>query len=445
MVVVVLLHLSACSFVSTTATATAYVKDEGRLRSLASMEECRAAPAPPPSPPPPPFVFDPSLFLMVPLTLINGARSQGAVCLDGSLPGYHLHRGSGAGRHSWIIQFEGGSWCNSTDDCMQRKSTRLGSSNFMEKELPFIGMLSNKSEENPDFFNWNRVKLRYCDGASFSGEGQNKTAKLYYRGQRIWKAAIQTLMAKGMRHAKQVILSGCSSGAVASVIHCDGFRNLLPASTKVRCVTDAGMFLDAIDLKGKHHLREMLGAVVNLQGVEKNLPSHCTHRMDPTLCFFPQNLINGVKTPLFVVNAAYDSWQLQFSVISPSADPYGVWNRCKQNRTFCSSCQIQFLQDLRNQMLEAVRVFSTSKQNGLFINSCFVHCQLERQDAYPMSLAESVGDWYFDRREVKAIDCAYPCDKTCHDVSYVFSRSLRALMLLMNLVYMLDMLLSCFI
>ena len=25
-----------------------------------------------------------------------------------------------------------------------------------------------------DFFNWNRVKIRYCDGASFSGDGGNK-------------------------------------------------------------------------------------------------------------------------------------------------------------------------------------------------------------------------------------------------------------------------------
>lgn len=25
-----------------------------------------------------------------------------------------------------------------------------------------------------DFYNWNRVKLRYCDGASFSGDSQNE-------------------------------------------------------------------------------------------------------------------------------------------------------------------------------------------------------------------------------------------------------------------------------
>lgn len=29
-------------------------------------------------------------------------------------------------------------------------------------------------------------------------------------------------------------------------------------------------------------------------------------------CFFPQNLIANVKTPLFLLNAAYDAWQVFF-------------------------------------------------------------------------------------------------------------------------------------
>lgn len=36
----------------------------------------------------------------------------------------------------------------------------------------------------------------------------------------------------------------------------------------------------------------------------------------------------------------------------------------------------------RNQVLNAVRGFSMSRQNGLFINSCFAHCQTERQDTW---------------------------------------------------------------
>lgn len=29
-----------------------------------------------------------------------------AVCLDGSLPAYHIHRGYGSGANSWLIQLE---------------------------------------------------------------------------------------------------------------------------------------------------------------------------------------------------------------------------------------------------------------------------------------------------------------------------------------------------
>lgn len=33
-------------------------------------------------------------------------------------------------------------------------------------------------------------------------------------------------------------------------------------------------------------------------------------------------------------------------------------------------------------MLNAVKDFSKSYKNGLFINSCFAHCQTERQDTW---------------------------------------------------------------
>lgn len=33
-------------------------------------------------------------------------------------------------------------------------------------------------------------------------------------------------------------------------------------------------------------------------------------------------------------------------------------------------------------MLGTVKVFSSSSQNGLFINSCFAHCQSNRQDTW---------------------------------------------------------------
>ncbi|KAK9147175.1 hypothetical protein Sjap_007078 [Stephania japonica] len=366
-------------------------------------------------------------LLMVPLTLIKGADAKGAVCLDGTLPGYHLHPGFGSGANSWLIQLEGGGWCNSIRNCVYRKTTRRGSSKFMEKQIPFTGILSDKPEENPDFYNWNRVKLRYCDGASFSGDGQDEALQLYFRGQRIWLAGMEELMAHGMRSADQALLSGCSAGGLASILHCDEFRELFPATTKVKCLSDAGLFLDAIDVSGNRTMRNFYGGVVKLQGVQKNLPRSCTDQLDPTSCFFPQNLIDNIKTPLFLLNAAYDAWQVQESLAPRAADPNNDWHDCKLNHAQCKVSQIQFLQDFRNQMLDAIKGVSKSNKNGLFINSCFAHCQSERQDTWfaddsPMirdkSVALSVGDWFFDRVGVSAIDCPYPCDNTCHNLVF---------------------------
>ncbi|KAK1317116.1 hypothetical protein QJS10_CPA05g00055 [Acorus calamus] len=365
--------------------------------------------------------------LMVRLTLIPSAAAKGAVCLDGTVPGYHIHRGSGSGANNWLIQLEGGGWCNTIRNCVYRKTTRRGSSNYMEKILPFTGILSDKPDENPDFYSWNRVKLRYCDGASFTGDGQDEAAKLYFRGQRIWQAGMEELMSLGMHNAKQALLSGCSAGGIASIVHCDEFRELFPSTTKVKCLSDAGLFLDAIDVAGGRTLRNLFGGVVNLQGAGQSLPKTCTSHMDPTSCFFPQNLISNIQTPTFLLNTAYDVWQLQASLAPPSADPHGNWHACKLNKSTCSASQIQFLQGFRNQMLNAIKGFSTSSQNGLFINSCFAHCQSERQDTWYATnsptlenkgIAKSVGDWYFERSEVKAIDCPYPCDKTCHDLVF---------------------------
>ena len=41
----------------------------------------------------------------------------------------------------------------------------------------FIIFLNGGLLRPADFYNWNRVKLRYCDGASFAGEGQNEVSK----------------------------------------------------------------------------------------------------------------------------------------------------------------------------------------------------------------------------------------------------------------------------
>ncbi|XP_047341429.1 pectin acetylesterase 8-like [Impatiens glandulifera] len=359
------------------------------------------------------------------ITYVQSALAKGGVCLDGSPPAYHIDKGFGAGINNWLVHFEGGGWCNNVTTCLARKNTRLGSSKQMATQVAFSGIFSNKAKFNPDFYNWNRIKVRYCDGSSFTGdvEAVDPATKLYFRGGRVFVAIIEDLLANGMKNAQNAILSGCSAGGLTSILHCDKFRTIMPASTKIKCIADAGYFINAKDLSGASHIQSFYDDVVRTHASEKNLPSSCTSKMSPGLCFFPQNVVPQIQTPIFLVNAAYDSWQIK-NILAPGvADPHGTWHNCKLDITKCSSTQLQTMQDYRLQFLSALNGVSNSAR-GYFINSCYAHCQTETQETWLRSdspvlsgttISKAVGDWYNDRSSFEKIDCAYPCDNTCHN------------------------------
>ncbi|KAK6116929.1 hypothetical protein DH2020_049304 [Rehmannia glutinosa] len=277
-----------------------------------------------------------------------------------------------------------------------------------ESFLVDITYVQSAVAKGADFYNWNRIKIRYCDGASFTGdiEAVDPATKLYYRGARIFVAIMEDLLAKGMKNAKNAILSGCSAGGLASILHCDRFKSILPIGTKVKCFADAGFFINAKDVSGVSHIEDFYNDVVT------------TH------CLFPQNMAQGIKTPLFIVNAAYDSWQIK-NILAPGvADPHGHWHNCKTDIEKCSTTQLQTMQGFRSQFINALSGLGSSASRGYFINSCYAHCQTETQETWLRSdspvlnnktIAKAVGDWFYDRSPFQKIDCPYPCDKTCHN------------------------------
>ncbi|MFS7923256.1 putative pectinacetylesterase/NOTUM [Helianthus anomalus] len=404
------------------------------------------------------------------LTFLDSAVAQGAVCLDGSAPAYHMDKGFGAGIDNWLVFFEGGGWCNNVTNCLARRDTRLGSSKQMLTTETFSGMFHNKPKYNPgthnylasylenatsglllyllctlfsDFYNWNRIKVRYCDGASFTGDVEEVDPKtnLHFRGARIFRAVIEDLLAKGMKNATNAMLAGCSAGGLTSILHCDNFRSLLPANTTVKCLSDAGFFINAKTIIGTSHIEGFYADVVNTHGSAKVLSPACTSKMSPGLCFFPQNMVQYIETPIFLINAAYDSWQVK-NILAPGvADRKGTWRDCKLDITKCSSAQLNILQgsllslsiplahkmDVLGNMqefLKALTGFDNSPSRGMFINSCYSHCQTGIQETWlrndsPLlsntTIAKAVGDWYYERGTFQKIDCPYPCDKTCHN------------------------------
>lgn len=318
----------------------------------------------------------------VDITYVDSAVAKGAVCLDGSAPAYHLARGFGSGVDSWLVHFEGGGWCSNVTTCLERKNTRLGSSKEMAKQVAFSGILSNTPDYNPDFYNWNKVRVRYCDGSSFTGDKEevDPTTKLHYRGARVWQAVMEDLLAKGMDRAENALISGCSAGGLTSILHCDRFRDRMPVEANVKCLSDAGFFIDVKDIAGEKHAADFFNDVVTTHGSAKHLPSSCTSKLPPGMCLFPQNEVKQIQTPLFILNAAYDSWQVRNILVPGGSDPH--WRSCKHDINQCSEKQLKTLQGFRDDFLKALEEQGSSSSRGLFINSCFAHCQSEIQEIW---------------------------------------------------------------
>ncbi|GER46901.1 pectinacetylesterase family protein [Striga asiatica] len=338
------------------------------------------------------------------ITILSDAVAKGAVCLDGSPAGYHYSKGFGDGKNNWIIYLPGGGWCSSTSDCLNRVRTSPSTSTTTNiNSTYFGGIMSSNQSTNPDFYNWNIVYLRYCDGSSFTGDVETVDPKtnLHYRGSRIFSAVVEELLTKGLQNAQNVILAGNSAGGLATILNCDRFKAMVPNCAKTRCISDSGFFILAKDLPNADHRESEYAQVVQLH------------------CFFPKNLVGDVETPLFILNSAFDLYQITFNLKPYPGDEQG-WASCTNNTQTCTPGQLQLIKDFRNTFLETVKNTGDCPSRGLFIDSCYIHDHLwsTKRWSTPIlnnkTVAEGVGDWFFDRSSVKMIDTQVDRPINCH-------------------------------
>ncbi|KAL6535997.1 hypothetical protein OROHE_012841 [Orobanche hederae] len=379
------------------------------------------------------------LFLVLNAQLVNGARfvnvtlietalSKGAVCLDGSPPAYAIDKGSGCGSNNWLVYIEGGAWCHSNPDCADRSTGMFGSSTKRNR-LYFSGILDQNQSFNPDFYNWNRVYLVYCDGSSFLGDAdgidpETKT-KLYYRGSRVFDAVMEELLDKGMNTAVNAILAGGSAGGLATILHCDSFHALLPNTQRVKCISDSGFFLHAQNLPGAKEREDYFTKVVELHGLEAFLPASCTSKMNPGLCLFPENLVEEIQTPLFLLESSFDKYQLKDMLTPYIGGGKPEWNNClNQSLTYCNSTQLETIQEFQKIFIQTLQNLDYSSMRGMFVHTCYLHCHLLEKNEWKCSsvvnnvlihktVADAIGDWYFDRSRFQQVDTCNNLPRNC--------------------------------
>ncbi|CAI5480654.1 unnamed protein product [Closterium sp. Yama58-4] len=390
--------------------------------------------------------------LQVGLTIVNTSTDPGAVCLDGSPPAFNWHPGRGTGRNKWILYLEGGAWCMDAAHCIDRSFSNFGSSTKMG-DWRLQGLLSSSRTTNPDFFNWNLVYIRYCDGASFVGNvdepikdhllpttgdrpspapasassppsphTQEGKPQIYMRGRRVFNSILSHLLAHlGMRSASCVALTPLCpftlTGGQAANLH-------------------------ARDVGGsRHFLRDtMLRPVTAFHNVTLN--PRCLASGPPNdswQCFFPEHFLPFLHTPFFILNSLYDSWQIAHSYASYTLFLEEAWHACHMSLQGCDKEKLDKIHAYRDEMVAQVSPLLSSNHsaalvrrrlagassgtavNGAYLISCRAHCMAmtpmwhgsTAPRIHNKTMAEAVGDWFFDRQSVALIDCKHPCNPTC--------------------------------
>ena len=180
------------------------------------------------------------------------ATAAGALCMDGSPYAYYIRRVNAsvsANPSKWVVFFQGGSLCVDPISCAQRVHTPLGSSTgYLQYTTDLTNVLSTNRTQNPQLYDWNHVLLMYCSGDIFAG-GTTSNATFasagypfYFAGAAITAAAIADLVAtQGMANATDVIVSGVSAGGIGSIINVDSFAAALP-NARVVGYPQAGWF-----------------------------------------------------------------------------------------------------------------------------------------------------------------------------------------------------------
>lgn len=356
--------------------------------------------------------------------MAEAAEKEGAVCLDGTPGAYYLQPGSGDGVNKWYIHHQGGGWCESMDDCLSRSTGNLGSSSkYPDTANLGGGYFSTDASVNPLMYNWNHVYLRYCDGASFSGNNEatatykNKT--LYWRGKRVREAMSSDLLQnRGLNRATDVVISGCSAGGLATFLHTDQWCDAVKiASPSAKCVglPDSGFFLDYQDpavtcqpdvgllgntINGNYHCG--LKWTFTIQNATEGVHQDCVaaHQGEEWKCMFAEHASEHIKSPIFAMQSQYDSWQ--------TGHVQGTGGAAKT-------------QDLGNNITMRVQTMLMAKnpESGAFLDSCHHHCGAWNSISIDGDLvSEAIQTWYngighAGSKKLWNQNQAYPCDACC--------------------------------
>ena len=334
------------------------------------------------------------------LVTLNTTAFPNALTLDGT-PGGFWWLPSATASTSYVIHHQGGGWCISLDDCLQRSQTFLGSSRFWADANCSAGSgqqvcgydggphgyFSFDAAINPLFYDANHVYIAYGDGGSFSGRvadpvpvpGQPAGTAVHFKGAWILEAVYATLLSPefGMAAASEVLIGGTSAGGLSVYLTIDRVAAAIRAAAaagghappRITGMPDAGFFIDAPSFAGPTVYTPLYEAVAAMQNVTGSVNDACVahyasvNASDAWRCFMAQYSLPFVATPLFITNSLADAWQGS-NIMDLGCTPTKAGS--------CSVAQLAYLAGFGGELLAAL-LSHLPPQSAAWLPECWVH------------------------------------------------------------------------
>jgi hypothetical protein len=317
----------------------------------------------------------------------------GAKCLDGSDYRFNIQKGSGDGETKFILFFDGGAWCSkkhyksSLESCYMRSYVNLGSSesglismifNFFGKLIllkRLVPALSSDPKLNPSFYNWNKIYLNYCDGRGFIGYN-NEAIKynnrdLYFRGFNNTIGVLNYVKEKygnDSNSISNIVVSGTSAGGLASLHYSNFIAEYFSPNISVKTISDSGFFLSTQHYTNKKfNFGTLWRDLINETNPILPFIPKC-NETDQWRCFLPENFIDSINIPVFLINAEYDSYAIcnLFGTCDLGLFNYGFKNLVTKHKITTEQNKINLLKNYE-------KILTNKPDWTIYSPSCFLH------------------------------------------------------------------------
>lgn len=362
-------------------------------------------------------------------TLPDSAVKAGAVCNDGSAPGYYIKhaptvRSAVTGDSVWLVHLDGGFHCWDAQSCADRNATspNLMSSKSWAPTRSLSGKFDSNATVNPVFADANLVDVGYCSSDSWTGNSPDDTGTPWvFRGQRIVRAVIDALIAEeGMNPAESTfVMSGCSAGGRGALYNLDFVCEDVLGGTAKTCVGfhDAAWWLDssgwgfpAFDSNVPLLTTAATGIPLWNASVASGVCGQWPKDPAPSVaqCFLAHNAVPHVRTHLFIHGEQYDAFALPYDL--GHMPPY-------KNKT-----QMDFVDKFRSEVASTMAA-AVVAPNRAWSGACFKHCMTTLREYWDVkdsvngvSMSEAFTDWLLHAKTGDLIDsCSgMGCSTGCH-------------------------------